>query len=277
MTRADRLEAAHQRLVGAVEAMVSGEDWRRLLAVARRFRTYSPNNVWLIAAQRPDATRVAGFSTWRSLGRHVRRGERGIAILAPVVTRRPADEDDDDGESRVLRGFRVVHVFDVAQTDGEPLPEVETPVLLSGDAPAAVWDALAAQVAAAGFALERGSCDGANGVTDFAARTVRVRADVEPAQAAKTLAHELGHVLLHDGTEYARGCRGRAEVEAESVAYLVCSAAGLDADGYSFPYVASWSGGDVDAVRATAERCLGAARRSLDALRPADAGEGEAA
>ncbi|MDP9388527.1 MAG: hypothetical protein M3Q48_11615 [Actinomycetota bacterium] len=84
-------------------------------------------------------------------------------------------------------------------------------------------------------------------------------------------------MLLHDGSEYARGCRGRAEVDAESVAYLVCSAAGLAPDDYSFPYVASWSGGDVDAVRATAERCLGAARRILDARQPADAGEGEAA
>jgi len=191
MTRADRLEGIHQRLVGAVEAMVSGQDWQRLLAVARRFRTYSPNNVWLILAQRPDATRVAGFSTWRTLGRHVRRGERGIAILAPVVARRRDDDDGDDGEAGVLRGFRVVHVFDVTQTDGEPLPEVAGPALLAGDAPGALWDALAAQVAAAGFALERGWCDGANGTTDFAARTVRVRADVEPAQAAKTLAHEL--------------------------------------------------------------------------------------
>lgn len=274
MTRADRLEAIHQRLLGAVEAMVSGEDWRRLLAVVRRFRTYSPNNVWLIAAQRPDATRVAGFSTWRTLGRHVRRGERGIAILAPVVARRrPDDEDGDDGESRVLRGFRVVHVFDVSQTDGEALPEVQPPTLLAGDAPAALWDALAAQLAAAGFVLERGSCHGANGVTDFAARAVRVRADVAPAQAAKTLAHELAHVVLHDGTEYARGCRGRAEVEAESVAYLVCSSAGLDAGDYSFPYVASWSGGDPDAVRATAERAVCAARRILDALPAVAAGE----
>lgn len=278
MNRSDRLVEIHDRLVGAVEAMVSGADWQRLLQVASRFHTYSPNNVWLILSQRPNATRVAGFATWRSMGRFVRKGEKGIAILAPMVARRRAAEaaetpateagdDQADRPSRVLRGFRIVFVFDIAQTDGEPLPEVERPALLDGDAPAALWEALAAQVAAAGFELSRGACGGANGVTDFSARTVRVRDDVAPAQAAKTVAHELAHVRLHDGA--ALGCRGRGEVEAESVAYLVCSAAGLASDGYSFPYVAHWSGGDVAEVRAAAERAIGCARHILDAIAPA--------
>ena len=274
----DRLAEVHDRLVSAVATMVSGADWQRLLDLGRRFHTYSPNNVWLILAQCTDATQVGGFATWRSIGRHVRKGEKGIAILAPVVARRR--ESDTDGASeeaggptRVLRGFRVVHVFDVSQTEGEPLPEVERPALLDGDAPGALWDALAAQVGAAGFELSRGDCDGANGCTDFAARTVRVRADVAPAQAAKTLAHELAHVRLHDGGDHAVRCRGRAEVEAESVAYLVCSAAGLDSDDYSFPYVAHWSGGDVAEVRAAAERAMGCARRILDALLAACADE----
>jgi hypothetical protein len=279
MNRSDRLVEIHDRLVGAVEAMVSGADWQRLLEVASRFHTYSPNNLWLILSQRPHATRVAGFATWRSMGRFVRKGEKGIAILAPMVARRRADAADESGltdagddqtdrPSRVLRGFRIVFVFDIAQTDGEPLPEVERPALLDGDAPATLWEALAAQVAAAGFELSRGDCGGANGVTDFSARTVRVRDDVAPAQAAKTLAHELAHVRLHGGT-YALGCRGRGEVEAESVAYLVCSAAGLASDGYSFPYVAHWSGGDVAEVRAAAERSISCARSILDAIAPA--------
>jgi len=279
MNRSDRLVEIHDRLVGAVEAMVSGADWQRLLEVASRFHAYSPNNLWLILSQRPTATRVAGFATWRSMGRHVRKGEKGIAILAPMVARRRAAEADETGptetgdeagrRSRVLRGFRIVFVFDQAQTGGDPLPEVERPALLDGDAPAALWEALAAQVSAAGFELSRGDCGGANGVTDFAARIVRVRDDVAPAQAAKTLAHELAHVRLHDGGTYALGCRGRGEVEAESVAYLVCSAAGLASDGYSFPYVAHWSGGDVAEVRAAAERSIGCARSILDAIAPA--------
>ena len=226
---------------------------------------------------------MAGFATWRSMGRFVRKGDKGIAILAPMVARRRAAETDETGTetgatetgdeadrpSRVLRGFRIVFVFDVAQTDGEALPEVERPALLDGDAPATLWEALAAQVAAAGFDLSRGDCGRANGVTDFSARTVRVRDDVTPAQAAKTLAHELAHVRLHDGGTYALGCRGRGEVEAESVAYLVCSAAGLASDGYSFPYVAHWSGGDVAEVRAAAERSISCARHILDAIAPA--------
>ena len=161
----------------------------------------------------------------------------------------------------MLRGFTVAHIFDVSQTAGPPLPEVG-PSMLEGNAPAQLWERLAAQVAAAGFTLGRGDCRPANGTTNFAARAVMVRDDVDGAQAAKTLAHELAHVLLHDGTEYATGCRSQAEVEAESV---VCSGAGLDTDRYSFPYVASWAGGDPERIRATADAVIGCARHILAA------------
>ena len=117
----------------------------------------------------------------------------------------------------------------------------------------------------AGFGLRRAGIDsGANGTTNYATRTVTVADHLSPAQAAKTLAHELVHCLLHDGTEYALGCRGRAEVEAESVAYVVCQAAGLTTAAYTFGYVAGWSGGDVEAVKTTAERVVGCARQILD-------------
>ena len=262
------LDDAHRRLVTAVEGLVAGEDWRQMLEVARRFHAYSTANVFLIMAQRPEATRVAGYRTWAGLGRQVRRGEKGIAILAPVVTRaRPIDAREEACEPelvKVLRGFRVVHIFDVTQTEGDELPDV-APALLSGVAPAAVWEALATQVAAAGFTVSRGDCSGANGVTDFLARTVTVRADVSEPQAVKTLAHELGHVLLHD-TSDDRACRGRVEVEAESVAYLVCEHAGITSDTYSFPYIARWSGGDVEVVRASAERALTGARLIIEAI-----------
>ena len=267
MTRTDKLAEAHGRLTRAVEEIVSGEDWQQMLAVAARLHRYSTANVMLIRAQRPDATRVAGYRTWRSLGRQVRKGEKGIAILAPCVYRaRPVDDADEERSpelARILRGFTVVHVFDQSQTEGRPIPEV-APILLEGDAPVALWECLAAQVHAAGFSLSRGDCSPANGRTDFAARTVVVAADLAPAQAAKTLAHELGHILMgHDGTEYATGCRGRAEVEAESVAFLVCSTAQLPTDGYSFPYVAGWANSP-EVVRATAEAVIGCARRILD-------------
>ncbi len=265
----DKLADVHDRLVAAIEDLVSGEDWRRFLEASQRLHAYSASNVLLILSQFPGATRVGGYRTWQGLGYQVRRGEKGIAVLAPIVTRRrPVDDHEDDDQpelARILRGFRVVHVFDITQCDGPPWPEV-APTLLTGDAPATLWDGLAAQVQAAGFTLQRGDCGHANGRTDFAARTVCVRDDVEALQAAKTLSHELAHVLLHDGSEYSLGCRGQAEVEAESVAFLVLSAAGLDAGSYSFAYVARWSEGKSEQVTKTADRVITCARAIVDGL-----------
>src|SRR5438105_83665 len=146
MARNDKLAEVHDRLVQAIEDLVSGDDWRRYLEASQRLHTYSASNVLLILAQRPDATRVAGYRRWQTLGYQVRKGERGIAVLAPVVTRhRPVDEADHPELVRILRGFRVVHVFDISQCDGPPWPEVG-PEPLSGQAPATLWDSLAAQV-----------------------------------------------------------------------------------------------------------------------------------
>ncbi len=268
MPRRDRLAETHDRLVQAVESLTSGEDWQRMLDVARQFHTYSPNNVWLIFAQRPEATRVAGFHTWKKLGRFVRAGEKGLAILAPCVYRarplEPTEEVEHPELARILRGFRVVHVWDLAQTEGAPLSEV-APVLLEGNAPSVLWERLETQVRAAGFNLLRGDCRPANATTHFLTRTVVVRPDLSPAQATKSLCHELAHVRLHDGREYATGCRGIAEIEAESVAYLVCSSVGVPTDGYSFPYVARWAEGNISTIRATADRVITCARSILNA------------
>jgi len=268
----DRLAAIHAQLVTAVEQLVEGDAWRRMLEIAVRFPTYSANNVLLIALQRQDATRVCGLRMWNSLGRRVRKGEKGIAILAPCLYRKRDDapERADTGQpgrqaTRELRGFRVVHVFDVSQTEGEPLPDV-SPEELRGAAPDALWDRLVALVRVDGFAVERGSCGGAYGVTDFRGRVVRVRDDVDPAQGVKTLSHEVGHVRAdHEGRFLERyhdsfACRGVAEVEAESIAYLVTASARMMTDAYSVPYVASWSDGDTNLLRDTATRVLHVAR-----------------
>ena len=164
----------------------------------------------------------------------------------------------------MLRGFKVVHVFDVTQTDGNPLPDVG-PELLRGDAPQQLWDHLTGLVAADGYQLQRGPCAGANGYTDYAARVVRVIDDVEPAQATKTLAHELGHIRAdheHRFTDYTTSlrCRGQAEIEAESIAYLVTADAGLDAANYSVPYLAGWSDGNIDLLREAMARVVNVAR-----------------
>lgn len=279
MTSTEKAKQLHAELIAEVEKITSGEEWAAMLEVAARFHRYSFRNTILIRIQRPDATRVAGFNTWKGLGRHVRRGEKGIAILAPCTYRRVSEpsgtipaESEETGDAaqgvRVLRGFRVVHVFDVAQTDGEhDLPDV-APELLAGAAPEGLFDALREQITARGFDVAlvppaEMPTPGANGVTDWLAHRVCIRDDLEPAQRVKTTAHELAHVLLH---EPGITCRDRIEVEAESVAFVVMRAAGVSSGAYSFPYVARWADGKTDLVAQTGERVVGAARQILDAL-----------
>ena len=279
--REDPLAKIHEQLTTAVAELARSTAWLRMLRVAARFPRYSPSNVLLIAVQRSDATNVAGLRVWNSLGRRVRKGEKGIAILAPCLYKGQQDKEipqapalrADDAKAeigqRMLRGFRVVHVFDVSQTDGEPLPEL-APSLLRGPAPQRLWESLASLVERDSYSLERGDCGGANGFTRFDERLIRIRDDVEPAQAAKTLAHEVGHVRAEHETrfmdQYRRSiaCRGVAEVEAESIAFLVAASSGLDSSDYTIPYVAGWAGGDVELLKGTASRVVTVARGILD-------------
>lgn len=277
--RTEKLEALHTQMTDGLAELVAGDGWAAMLATAARFHRYSLNNVMLIQMQRPDATRVAGFGKWKELGRTVRKGETGIAILAPATYRAtsaptaaeptpaaevPEPRDEEGTAARVLRGFTIAHVFDVSQTDGDELPDVR-PTLLAGERPHELWDALAAQVAAAGYRLREGNCKPANGLTRFGDRVVVVRDDLEGLQQTKTLAHELAHVLLHDPATFT-GTREQAEIEAESVAYIVCQASGITTAEYTLPYVAGWAGGDVEKVKATAARVLATARRVLDTI-----------
>jgi antirestriction protein ArdC len=270
--------AANHRELGATYTQVPRNPrafWQSWLRVAARFPRYSFRNTLLIQLQRPDASVVMGYRAWQALGHQVRKGEKSISILAPCTyktkTSRNDNEDQDEqpaekeASRRVLRGFRIAHVFDISSTDGDTVKPPAGPALLEGEAPAGLWDTLAAQVSAEGFTLTRAEIpSGANGSTNFATRTVTVADHLSPAQGCKTLAHELAHTCLHDGTEYAMGCRGQAEVEAESVAFILCQAAGLTTAAYSFGYVAGWSAGDPKKVKATAERVVTCARQILD-------------
>jgi antirestriction protein ArdC len=272
----DRLTAIHDQLASAVDQLASSEAWRAMLSVAARFHSYSPNNVLLIAAQRPDATRVAGYRAWAQLGRQVRKGEHGIAILAPVLRRaEPAaetgrlDRENSARPSRVLRGFRGTYVFDISQTDGPDLPEVR-PSLLDGAAPLNLWADLLDQVEAAEYRFDYADLAPANGRTDFAEGTVTLHRDLPGAQKVKTLAHELAHVRLHAPDVRPEGCdRRRAEVEAESVAYIVTASHGVKADGYTVPYVTGWAGGDRELITSTATRVVSCARTILTYAQPA--------
>jgi len=296
--RERRLAELHNQLTSGIRSLTGSKEWTDWLHVAGRFHSYSLNNTLLIYAQRPDATQVAGYQTWRQLGRQVNKGERGIRILAPIVHRRSPGENEVDDTSdqtdndraaadrndgrRRLAGFRAATVFDVSQTKGDPLSEGARPELVVGEAPDRLWDLLAHEVTDRGFTVSRGPCEGRNGYTDFLDRVVVVRDDVDDAQAVKTLVHELGHVLLHGPDRSAardtRECRGVAEVEAESVAFLVAAGRGLDVSGYTFPYVARWAsaaGGLASdqvlvVVQQTAHRSLTTAHQVLDRLDRAD-------
>ena len=135
-SRSDAVERLHAQLQDSLQELVTSEDWQRALAVAARFHDHSFANTRLIWAQSVargfTPSRVAGYRAWQELDRHVRRGERGLQILAPV-TRKITPENGEEEERRVV-GFRVVHVFDVAQTEGEALPEVSV-ALVEGDLP----------------------------------------------------------------------------------------------------------------------------------------------
>lgn len=276
--RREQLIGIHETLEEAVADLANSEAWQHMLRIAARMPHYSFNNILLVAVQRPDATAVAGYRAWAALGRQVRRGEKGIGILAPCLYRsEPGGEAAEQAEepARTLRGFRVVHVFDITQTDGPALPDL--PQLLRGEAPNGVWDRLAELVADAGFTLERGPCGQANGYTDFKRRVVRVRVDVDDAQAVKTLAHELGHIRADHEHRFLVGrsgsaeCRGQAEVEAESIAYVVLTAAGADTARYSVPYITGWGIGSPEVLRASAEHVMRSAAAIVDAVMTATA------
>jgi len=322
MTTAQReakLDALHEQLTQAVAGLVSGEDWVGAMTFAAQFRSRSFNNTLLIYAQHyaahaegrvpePTPTYVAGFRQWRSLGRHVAKGQRGYSILAPVTGRfasfYPSDptswrrlgrnEKPMFGEYTQTRmvGVRPAHVWDVSQTDGDPIPEAPRPALLQGQAPEGLWDGLADQITASGYELrlvsDASKIGGANGLTDFLVREVSVRMDMDDAAQAKTLAHELGHVLLHAPGEKEPSAataadatvhRGIAEVEAESVALMVGAAHGLDTSSYTIPYVSTWASSvagktPVEVVQSTAERVRATAIGILDRLDTAKVGDG---
>jgi antirestriction protein ArdC len=266
------LEAKEAKLEGAKKALEEGlkklqtsEDWQQVLkamAVAGELSVgrYSFSNQLLVAAARPGTSRAATFKTWLQHGRHVKKGEVGMPILAPVFAKKDAKaaESSEDGGTKLI-GFRVLSAFSLDQTEGDPLPEPPRFDFTADEAFEGSIEKLT-QVAMAlpdspvsGITLrERAARDHATALGWYELGTkaiVVITSDRSRAQMFKTLVHEVTHALLHPlGNPHERPVQ---EVEAESVAFVVCHALGVDSGAYSFGYVSSWAVGD-DALKLVA-------------------------
>lgn len=247
-------------------ALASGhsDQLQNFLSAMARFHRYSMSNVFLIMLQRPDASHVAGYHTWRSLGRHVKEGEKGIAIIAPmrVSTKEESAVQDNSTEKSaepVVR-FRTAYVFDVSQTDGDPLPDIGQ---ASGD-PGAFADRLRSLVKQLSIELEfSDDLGGALGVSKGG--RIEVKAGLSPAQEFSVLVHELAHEILHQKDKANRPSKTVRETQAEAVAFIVAEGIGLDTGGASANYIHLYQG-DAKTLIDSLEEVRQAATEILSAL-----------
>ena len=246
-------------------ALASGhsETLTQYLSAMGRFSTYSIGNVLLILTQRPEATRVAGYRAWQSLGRYVKKDEKGILITAPIALRPKrvdmrsrAPPTDEKQEDAVLR-FKAVHVFDISQTGGKPLPE---PACVRGN-PNGEMEKLNAIVASKGIVLEYaddlGPADGRS-----QGGKISLREGLPPAEEFSVLVHELARSLLHRGD--VATTKTVRETEAEAVAFVVCQTIGLDAATAASDYIALY-GGDKTVLAQSLDRVQRTASSILEA------------
>jgi len=235
-------------LVQSLEAGDSGVLTQYLAAMAR-FHHYSFGNVMLIARQKPEATNVAGLRTWNSLGRFVRRGEKGIFILAPMVgNRRKKDASEQQNEDAketqpTLYGFRGVYVFDISQTEGKELPTLTE---VQGDV-SGYRERLAKFVEAQSVELNYSEKIAPAKGLSYGGK-ITLLAGMQPAEEFSTLVHEIAHEMLHRGDRRTLTTKQVRETEAEAVAFVVCQAVGLETGTASADYIQLWHG-DADLLR----------------------------
>ena len=273
------MDSIMQNLETGVAELFTSERYQEYLKTMSKFHNYSFNNTLLIAMQRPDATLVTGYRNWQSMGRQVKKGEKGITIIAPAPIKRKKEQtvlDQDqkpvigsDGKPKTeeveitLPCFKAITVFDIEQTTGEPIQTLAPEILT-----AAVEDFdlfLQAIQEISPVPIRFDAIEGsANGYYHNLDKEIVIKKEMSQSQTLKTAIHETAHARLHDkeimesqGIEKDRLTK---EVEAESVAYCVCSAFELDTSEYSFPYIAGWSSGkemrelkaSMDVIRKTA-------------------------
>lgn len=225
-----------EQLVAALNAGRS-EALTGYLKAIGRFRRYSLHNVLLIASQKPDASYVAGFRTWNQLGRFVKKGEKGILILAPIARRKSENEGDPEETSASVAGFRAAYVFDISQTDGKELPQIG---MVQGD-PREYRERLRNFADAQGIFVEYSSEIAPARGTSSGGRITLLPGQSQ-AEEFSTLAHELAHELLHRGDRRGTTSRRIRETEAEAAAFVVCNAIGLETGSAACDYIQLWNG-----------------------------------
>ena len=287
------MDSIMQSLESGVEELFTSNRYQEFLKTMAKFHNYSFNNTMLIAMQRPDATLVTSYKNWQSMGRQVMKGEKGITIIAPAPYKKMKEKEVLDENQRPIMGtdgkpktekvevtvphFKAVTVFDIAQTSGEPIQTL-APELLT----AAVQDFDSFMQAIQKISLvpiRFDEIDGnANGYYHNADKEIVIKKGLSESQTLKTAIHETAHAKLHDkeimeslGVEKDRLTK---EVEAESVAYCVCSSFGLDTSDYSFPYIAGWSSSremkemkaSMDVIRKTAGEMIDQLTEELEII-----------
>lgn len=233
----------------------------RYLKMMGNFHNYSFGNLILILTQCPEATQVAGYKTWQNkFGRQVKKGEKGIRILAPLIGKKQADESDGDEPERRVFGFRVVSVFDISQTEGDELPGIGT---YQGEV-SDYLEKLETFTMAKGIELHWESPDGgALGVSKGG--TILVDPTLDAPVKFATLTHEVAHELLHRTDRREQTDRSIRETEAEAVAFAVCEAVGISSNGHAENYIKLHQG-DAEKLKASLDYIRVAASEILAAL-----------
>lgn len=248
------------------EALAAGKSDRlqNYLTMMARFPKYSFNNCVLVALQFPDASIVQGFNAWKKFGRTVKKGEKGIGIIAPMIGRKKAEAENEIGESqdKSVFGFKVVHVFDVSQTEGDALTEFAE---VSGE-PGDNIEAVEALIRSYGIELIYEAIPGgADGLSKKG--TIVVSPDLQPAARLGVLVHEFAHECMHGSADRrAETTKTIRETEAEAVAHVVCQALGLDTLAHSADYIQLYNG-DVETLTKSMDRIQKTSATILEAIR----------
>ena len=261
-----KIEQAKQLATKAIEelsqALEAGhsEKLREYLGAMARFHRYSLRNVMLIASQKPTATYVAGFHSWNKLRRFVKKGEKGIVILAPIISKKANNDQAEADESSTAVGFRAAYVFDVSQTDGQPLPEIGS---VNGD-PREYRDGLGKFAAEKGIALEYSDDIAPARGTSLGGRILLLPGQ-SPAEEFATLSHEIAHEMMHRDERRSSTSKRIRETEAEAVAFVVCSAIGLEPGSAAQDYIGLY-GGDAKLLGDSLEYVQRTATQILNAI-----------